>query len=589
MIRVSQFNFFRIGHLDGPGKREVWRMYPFVLSFVLPWLLSLLLIAPVRAADHVPIPADQPGWPPLSHLERQSPGWLTKAIFYQVYPQSYYDSNGNGIGDLRGIISKLDYIKSIGVNAIWLNPIYDSPFGDAGYDVRDYELVAPRYGTNDDARHLFAEAHKRGLHVLLDLVAGHTSIEHAWFKDSSSSASSKHANWYIWPTDGSGVKNPGARPGKYLPNYFAFQPALNYGYGKIDPAKPWQQPPTAPDCMAVRNAMRGVMKFWLDMGCDGFRVDMAASLIKNDDGKALKALWSDYRGWLERNYPQAILVSEWSDPEAAIPSGFDIDFIIQFGNPAYQCLLNPIRDGDTHKMCFFSRGGVGDIKAFLDAYLPAYEKTHSLGYISLPTGNHDFSRPRFQGREIPDLKVIYAMLLTMPGVPFIYYGDEIGMRNLQGWPSKEGAKWRGFCRSPMQWEPGDHAGFSTADPKQFYLPLDPDPNRPNVATEEKDPDSILNFTRALLKLRAENASLGNLGGFQPLYAEKNKYPFVYLRSGGPDNFIIAVNPSNLAQTCTVPALKNAVPFLINGSQVSDTTLSMTPISYAIYKAADLRP
>jgi len=511
---------------------------------------------------------------------------LEKAVFYQVYPQSFYDSNGDGIGDLPGLISKLDYIASLGVNAIWLNPIFDSPFGDAGYDVRDYKLVSPRYGTNKDAKRLFDEAHKRGIHVILDLVAGHTSAEHPWFKDSCQGETSQHANWYVWatnPPDDTFIKSPGARQGSYLKNFFPFQPALNYGFGKPDPSKPWEKSPDSPDCMAVREGMRDVMKFWLDMGCDGFRVDMASSLVKNDpDRTGIKALWQDYHGWLDANYPEAVLVSEWCNPQVAIPAGFNVDFLIHFGNQAYKHLILGRRGAVTIKP-FFSVDGSGDIQGFLNLYLPEYEKTKSLGFIAIPTANHDFIRPRSCGREIPDLKVMYTLLLTMPGVPFIYYGDEIGMRNLSDWPEKEGSKVRSSCRTPMQWNSETNAGFSTASAQSLYLPIDEDPDRPTVADEEKNPDSLLNLTKQLIALRQKNPSIGNLGGFKPLYAEKGKYPFVYLRSGGSDNFVIAVNPSCIPCACEVPLLGNSIPMIASGMAVKGTKLVCGPKSYGVFK------
>ena len=179
------------------------------------------------------------------------------------------------------------------------------------------------------------------------------------------------------------------------------------------------------------------------------------------------------------------------------------------------------------------------------------------------------------------------MLLTMPGVPFIYYGDEIGMRNLKGWPNKEGAMWRGSCRSPMQWSSGTNAGFSTATADKLYLPLDPDPRRPNVADAERDPDSLLNFTRQLIALRHKNPSLGPLGGFKPLYSQKGAYPFVYLRSGGPENFIIAVNPSNAATECDVPELAGAELVLGSGATAIGAKLKMAQASYAIYRASGI--
>lgn len=527
--------------------------------------------------------------PPLdmSVITRKAPSWLSQAVFYQIFPQSFCDTNADGIGDLNGIIAKLDYIKSIGANAIWLNPIYDSPFNDAGYDVNDYCLVAPRYGTNADAKRLFDEAHRRGIKVLLDLVAGHCSDQNAWFKDSCLGPQAKHADWFMWSDhkpDANWVKSPGPRPGYYLKNFFDSQPALNYGYSQPNEKNPWERPVTDPGCRQVREAMRGVMRFWLDLGCDGFRVDMAPSLIKGG-GKELTALWQDYRNWINTNYPEAVLVSEWGNPSVSISSGFDIDFYLHCGEPAYQYLVQPSLWGYGKNVSFFSRQGAGNIAAFVGNYLPHYEATRALGLTALPTCNHDFSRPRSHGRELEDLKVLHTMLLTMPGAPFIYYGDEIGMRDLRvpGYPQKEGSMWRASCRSPMQWEPGERAGFSTGAPASFYLPIDPDPKRPNVADQQSDPTSMLNHLRALTRLRAQEPSLGNLGGFRVLYAEAKTYPFVYLRTGGPSSVLVAINPINEPRTWKNPRLAGATTLLAQHATLKGAQLNLGPVSFAILR------
>jgi maltose alpha-D-glucosyltransferase / alpha-amylase len=525
------------------------------------------------------------------------PKWLQTAVFYQVYPQSYFDSNGDGIGDLPGITAKLDYIQSVGCNAIWINPIYESPFGDAGYDVADFYKVAARYGTNDDFKNLCAQAHKRGMHVCLDLVAGHTSIAHPWFQQSALAQPNHYSKWYIWTPASENV--PGSQPfpgehnrsDRYLPNFFPFQPALNYGYARPDPNEPWQLPTADPACIAVREELKKVMKFWLDLGADGFRVDLAASLIRNDpDHQVISALWHYYRSWLELEYPEAVLISEWSDPAVAIPAGFHIDSFLQFRKP-YQILLGPEArlDGDAREPhAFFERAGGGDIKAFVDEYLRHYTITKSRGYISIPTGNHDTPRPTW-GRNERDVRTIFAMLLTMPGVPFIYYGDEIGMKFLPEVPNKEGGTLgkvqRCGSRTPMQWSTEKNAGFSTAPAEKLYLPIDPSELRPNVATEEHDPASMLNFTRALLKLRREHPALGNAADFQPLYAEKNKYPFVYLRVAGMERIIVAINPAERACTAALgevikPTLLR--PLLVQGTAFQDGCLEMDPVSFGIF-------
>ena len=256
--------------------------------------------------------------------------WLENAIFYEIYPQSFNDTNGDGIGDFQGIIEKLDYIKKTGFNAIWMNPCFDSPFGDAGYDVRDYKKAAARYGTNDDLKRLFDECHKRGMHILLDLVPGHTSVEHEWFKKSMLPESNEYTDRYIWtsniweqPEGLNCIRGISDRDGSAAVNFFSSQPALNYGYA--EPKYAYQQKPTDPGPMATRAAIKDVMKFWLDMGCDGFRVDMAGSLVKCDpEYKETIKLWQDITGYLKSEYPEAAMVSEWGEPQYSLQGGFDM-------------------------------------------------------------------------------------------------------------------------------------------------------------------------------------------------------------------------------------------------------------------------
>jgi maltose alpha-D-glucosyltransferase / alpha-amylase len=543
----------------------------------------------------------------LSAQSPPGPKWLQTAVFYQVYPQSYFDSNGDGIGDLPGIIAKLDYIRSVGCNAIWINPIFESPFGDAGYDVADFYQVAPRYGTNDDVKHLCAEAHKRGMHVCLDLVAGHTSILHPWFQQSASrDQPNRYSNWYIWTPADANVPGSQPIPGeryraeRYLPNFFPFQPALNYGYAQPDPKAPWQLPPSDPACVAVREQLKNIMKFWLELGADGFRVDLASSLIRNDpDDSGISALWHYYRGWFDKNYPEAVLISEWSNPAVAISAGFHVDSLLQFGEPAYTILLGPKSqlNGDGREPhAFFERAAGGDIAAFLENYLKHYNATKTRGYIALPTGNHDMPRPTW-GRDLPEVRTIFAMLLTMPGVPFIYYGDEIGMHFLPEAPNKEGGLLddiqRCGSRTPMQWSKEKNAGFSTALPDKLYLPIDPSESRPDVATEENDPESMLNFTRALLKLRREHPALANSSDFQPLYAETKRFPFVYLRSAGradpsrtAERIIISINPGGRPCSVTLKEATNLTPLLVQRAAFRGGNLEMDPVSFGIFAMQD---
>ena len=265
------------------------------------------------------------------------PKWLEKAVFYEIYPQSFCDTNADGIGDLPGIIRKLDYIRDLGFNALWINPCFLSPFGDAGYDVADYCQVAPRYGTNEDLKQLFSQAHQRGMHVLLDLVPGHTSVEHPWFKESVKPERNAFSDRYVWTDsvwnspEGMGcLRGISQRDGSCALNFFSCQPALNYGFYNI--TQPWQQSPEDEGPKATLQAMEDVMAFWLEMGCDGFRVDMAGSLVKNDpDSEGTIALWQKVRKFLDERFPEAAIISEWGEPDKSLRGGFHMDFLLHFG------------------------------------------------------------------------------------------------------------------------------------------------------------------------------------------------------------------------------------------------------------------
>ncbi|MFU8826823.1 MAG: alpha-amylase family glycosyl hydrolase, partial [Brevefilum sp.] len=445
-------------------------------------------------------------------MTQNSPAWLEKAVFYQIYPQSFYDSNADGVGDIPGIIHKLDYLVSLGINAVWINPCFVSPFYDAGYDVADYTQVAPRYGTNEDLERLFAEAKQRGIRILLDLVPGHTSIEHPWFQQSQRAEPNLYTDYFVWNSSVWEVPQPdlpiirglSQRDAAFVTNFFAIQPALNYGFAQPDPDHPWMQPVDAPGPQMVRQEIKKIMQFWLDKGASGFRVDMAASLVKRDPKKRETArFWRQIRDWLDETYPEAVLVAEWGDPATATKAGFHADFMLGFNNPGWVSLFRKRGEGrwrDPYAWPFFDESGHGDIRQFVDEYLHHYQAARENGYIALITGNHDETPRLADGRSLAQLKLVYLFLLTMPGTPFIYYGDEIGMR-YQALPSKEGGYARTGARTPMQWAEGDNAGFSSAPSADLYLPVDPAPDRPTVVAQEADPHSLLNRVRALIRLR----------------------------------------------------------------------------------------
>ena len=470
----------------------------------------------------------------------ERPEWLDNAVFYEIYPQSFKDTDGDGIGNINGMTEKLPYIKDLGCTALWLNPCFCSPFGDAGYDVSDYCKVAPRYGTNDDLIRLFDEAHKLGMHVLLDLVPGHTSWEHPWFKESMKAERNEYTDRYVWtdsiweePTGYGSLRGISDRDGSCAVNFFTHQPALNYGFYKPD--RPWQQSMDSEGATATKNAMKDVMRFWLSKGCDGFRVDMAGSLVKNDeDGKGNIALWQDIRKFLDDEFPHAAMISEWGEPDKSLLGGFHMDFLLHFGPSHYNDLFRCEKP-------FF--GGSGDASQFVRKYLESYERSGQKGLICIPSGNHDMNR---LARHIKgdDRKIAFAFLLSMPGAPYIYYGDEIGMNYVEGLTSVEGGYGRTGSRSPMQWDDSANAGFSSAPADKLYIPIDPDPARPTVQSEQKDPSSLLNEVRRLIAVRQAHKALQSLGGIEFVRSGEKSGPLAYIRTFEDERILVIIDPTD---------------------------------------------
>ncbi|MDR1571820.1 MAG: DUF3459 domain-containing protein [Clostridiales Family XIII bacterium] len=471
---------------------------------------------------------------------RAGPGWLKEAVFYQVYPQSFKDSDGDGIGDLPGLTEKLGYIEELGANALWINPCFESAFHDAGYDVSDFMRIAPRYGNNEDMRALLREAHGRGMRVLLDLVAGHTSVEHDWFRRSMRGEPG-YAGRYIWADDvwerfegvGGvlGSINGFCERGSCATNFYSTQPALNYGFAK--PTKPWQSAVDSPEATASREALKDVMRFWLEMGCDGFRVDMAHSIVKADRGKRETIrFWRGIRAFLDREFPEAAIISEWGDTRQALRAGFHMDFLLHFGAGRYNDLFR--------EKPFFCKAGGGDASRFAEGY--AAMSAGGKGLICIPSSNHDMPRiARLLDTE--DLKLAFAFLLSMPGAPFIYYGDEIGMRFLEGLPSVEGGFERTGSRSPMQWDGSLNAGFSSGRPQDLYIPIDADPARPTVKAQMDDPGSLWREVQKLIAVRRRHEALQNDSPIEFLYARPGECPLVYRRGSGAGAITVALNPS----------------------------------------------
>jgi alpha-glucosidase len=452
--------------------------------------------------------------------------WWQSAVFYQIYPWSFQDSDGDGIGDLRGIESRLDYLRegtpaSLGVDAIWLSPIYPSPMRDFGYDVSDYCNVDPRFGTLGDFDSLLRQAHRRGLRVIMDLVLNHTSDRHPWFLESRSSRRSPKADWYCWADGKSCFRRPSnwnarfggsswtwdaTRGQYYLHSFLKEQPDLN-----------WQHRP-------VREAMWDVVRFWLDRGVDGFRLDAINWLGKDlrwpnnpfrlglrgytrqehrydRDQPVTHEVMQELRQLLS-GYPDAVLIGEAAADTPGGPSSF-------YGTGEDE--LHLVFDFRLMK----SAWGIDSFRRFLTDHVPAIPKG---GWPTIVFSNHDQPRhiDRYgkNGDAEARARAAALMLFTLPGTPFIYYGEELGMRNatlryreLQDpytkryWPFRPG---RDPARTPMQWDATPQAGFTSGRP---WLPVAADYAEHNVTAEAADPGSLLSLYKRLIALRRMSPAL----------------------------------------------------------------------------------
>ena len=503
------------------------------------------------------------------------PEWLNDAVFYEIYPQSFCDTNGDGIGDIEGIIRKLDYVRGLGCNAIWLNPVYDSPFMDAGYDVRDYKKVAPRYGTNEDLVRLFEAAHAKGIKILLDLVPGHTSDQHPWFLEAKKAAESEFTNRYIFtksvwdaPPEYRMMCGLCERDGNYMVNYFSSQPALNYGF--YDVTHPlWQLPYDHPDCLKTAEAIKDIMRFWLQKGADGFRVDMADSLVKNDDEKIATAkIWRGVREMMDAEFPDCALVAEWCHPERAINNaGFHMDFYLDHYGNGYSKLF---RYGDWGNLAVFHPSGRGDLQGFTDEYLPNYNRTKENGYICFMTNNHDMPRvTAYLDKQA--IKLVNAFIFTMPGVPFLYYGDEIGMRYQADLVSKEGGYSRTGSRTPMQWNSGKNLGFSESD--EPYLPVDQSADAPTVENQKDDPDSIYRVVTDMIALRHKYPDLHGNGELE-FMCKDGQIPFAYRRG----SLVMFFNPLGVPFETTTEHDGDVI-YKLGNAEIADGKITMQPQSF----------
>lgn len=445
--------------------------------------------------------------------------WWQSAVFYQIYPWSFQDSDNDGIGDLRGIRSRLDYLRggehSLGADAIWLSPIYPSPMHDFGYDVSDYVNIDPRFGTLKDFDDLLEEAHRLGLRVIMDLVLNHTSNQHKWFIEARASRFSPKRHWYCWADGKSFGRRPSNWNARFGGSSWTWDPEARqyylHSFLKEQPDLNWQDP-------SVRAAMWDVVRFWLDRGVDGFRLD-AINWLGKDTRWPNNPFQFGLRGYTRQRHlydrDQALaheIMQELRQLVSAYPD------VVLIGEAAADTPGGPASyygkgDDELHLVFDFrlmkSPWCADSFRQFLSQHVPSIPKG---GWPTIVMSNHDQPRhiDRYGTGGDADARARAAalLLLTMPGTPFLYYGEEVGMRNgtlryrdlrdpytKRFWPFRPG---RDPARTPMQWDNSLQAGFTTSRP---WLPVSPDFSQRNVTAEAADPRSLWSLYRQLLALR----------------------------------------------------------------------------------------
>jgi glycosidase len=530
--------------------------------------LALVLIAACVAQK--PAPSATPA--PAAARPRALPGWANGAVFYEVFVRSFQDSDGDGKGDLRGLVSRLDYLNDgnpatesdLGVDALWLMPVFKSP-SYHGYDTTDYETINPDYGTNDDFARLVEEAHKRGIKIVVDLVLNHTSSKHPWFIESSSSKTSPRRDWYVWsdaqlhwgqPWNPAGETWHALNGAWYYGLFWAGMPDLNF-----------RTP-------AVREEARHLAALWLARGVDGFRLDAARHMIETGPGEAgqndtaeTHQFWKKFAAQVRAVKPEATLIGEaWSETPIiaryygstdAVPGGDELP--LNFDFPMARQIIQGVKAGEAK--------GISD-------KLAEIRSTYPEGATDVPfLTNHDQRRIASEVKgDAGMLRSAAAVLLTLPGTPFLYYGEELGMENGPGQDDRE-------KRNPMPWDGSEGGGFTTGKP---WYPFAPNHEKTNVALETGDPNSLLSRYRKLIRARHGSVALGH-GALEMLVGKGPVLAFV--RTAAEERVLVVHNLSAEPQSATlaVATAGTATLFVDDGVDLGEGKVALPAHASAVFR------
>jgi oligo-1,6-glucosidase len=543
--------------------------------------------------------------------------WWKEQVVYQIYPRSFKDSDGDGMGDLKGITSELDYLANLGVNIVWLSPHFDSPNADNGYDIRNYRKVMTQFGTMADFDTMLAGLKQRGIKLIIDLVVNHSSDEHQWFEQSKSSKTNPYRDYYIWRPGNNG-KAPNNWPsffggsawekagpdGEYYLHYFApKQPDLN-----------WENP-------KLREEVYGIMKFWLDKGVDGFRMDVIPLISKNQQFPEMDAATLKHPEYIYAFGPR--LHEYLKEMNSEVLSKYDVMTVGEVfgGTPEKTMLLTDERRKEINLAFSFDVARVGRDNWYQKSWtLPQWKalfKTQSdMDQFHWPTvflANHD--NPRMLSKfgddstafRIPSAKLLAMLLLTQKGTAFLYQGDEIGMTNypftsfsqfddveIKGnykqvlasgvMPEKYLAELnksgRDHARTPMQWTADKQGGFTTAD--KSWLAINPNYKTINVKSELQDPHSIFNFYKQLLAIRKGNDDL--IYGDYTDIAPADPNVFAYTRKGKNNTYLVVLNMSGQPVTFNTDSKFKGYQLVIANQPVAGNTLQATTMELAPWQA-----
>ncbi len=531
--------------------------------------------------------------------------WYKDAVIYQLHVRTFCDSNNDGIGDFRGLMQKLDYLEYLGVDALWLMPFFPSPLRDDGYDISDYYSVHPNYGDLDDFKAFLKVAHERGIKVIIELVLNHTSDQHAWFQESRSSRDNPKRDWYVWSDTDDRYKDARiifldtelsnwawdpVSKSYYWHRFFSHQPDLNY------------------DNPAVFESMWGVMKFWLDMGVDGFRLDAVPYLVERDGTNCenlpeTHAIIRELRKRLDAEYPGKMLLAEanqWpADVSSYFGSGDEFHMAFHFPlmprifmavqledrKPIIEILEQTPQIPDTAQWCIFLRNHdeltlemVTDVERdyMYDVYAKDKTMRLNLGIRRRLAPMMDNDRRR--------IELLNVLLMSMPGTPIIYYGDEIGMGDNIYLGDRNGV------RTPMQWNGGWNAGFSGADPERLYSPLISNPvygyQAINVEAQKRVPHSLLSWMKRLIEVRKSSRIFGR--GSIEFLRPSNHRVLAYVRQLDDQKILIVNNLSSSAQAVELDLreFKGSIPIEMSGKnlfpRIGDLPYLLTLGAYQSY-------